>query len=189
MEKGPLLILGKDERGVALPVVLIAMLILLPLSVILAAMVLSWQKQSAEFRDLLGMEFAARAGFEEAINRLSAEGIVTALGRGESMRFELDDVGGFPVRTKISREPDVVLTLDGGVLEGLEADQADLELTALDPDMRRVRRYRLLEVYLVEVLVSARPTSAGVRLRGVLVKVDAGRVQQAGLVMDRGFFE
>jgi hypothetical protein len=71
----------------------------------------------------------------------------------------------------------------------LEADQADLELTALDPDMRRVRQYLLLEVYLVEVLVSARPTSAGVRLRGVLVKADGGRVQQAGLVTDRGFFE
>jgi hypothetical protein len=189
MEERRIHILGGDEQGVALPVVLIAMLILLPLTVILATMVLSWQKQSAEFRDMLGMEFAARAGFEEAINRLHAESIVTALGRGESTRFEIDDVGGFPVRTQISREPDVVLTLGGKVLEGLEADQADLELTVLDPDMRRVRRYRLLEVYLVEVLVSARPTSAGVRLRGALVKVDEGLVHQAGLVIDRGFFE
>jgi hypothetical protein len=165
------------------------MLILLPLAVILATMVLSWQKQSAEFRDLLGMEFAARAGFEEAVNRLSAEGIMSSLGVGESTRFLIEDVGGFPAHSTISREPDVVLTLGGRVLEGLEAEHADLDARGVDPDRRRVRQYRLLEVYLVEVLVSARPTSAGVRLRGVVIKTDDGQGQRAGLAIDRGFFE
>jgi hypothetical protein len=190
MEKRRILILGSDEKGVALPVVLVAMLILLPLAVILAAMVLSWQKQSAEFRDLLGMEFAARAGFEEAIIRLHSERSVQELGVGESTRFLTDDLGGFPVHSKINREADVVLTLGGGVLEELEAERVDLESRGVDPDKRRVRQYRLLKVYLVEVLVSARPTSAGVRLRGVLVKVDDERqLHRAGLVIDRGFFE
>lgn len=177
----------QNEEGSALFVVLIALMVLLPLTLILAGMVLRWQHQSARFRDLTGLEYVARAGWSDAANRVAGRDV--SLQPSEATSFELYDIGGYTARVRVSRDPDVVLTLNGQVLEGLEASKVDLKQTSLDPDMRRVRRFRLLEVYLVEVRVSARSSLESVRLRGILVRPDRGELSQTGMVLERGFFE
>ena len=176
----------RSEAGSALLVVLVALLLLLPLSLILARMVGMWQRQSAEFRDLMAMEYAAEAGFADATTRLAARQI--DLSPDESRSFAVYDLGGLSASVRVSRQPDVVLALDGSVLEGIEAKKVDLSSVGLDPDLRRVRRFRRLEVYLVEVRVSARPSLADVRLRGVLVRPQGGQLLQGGVNLDRGFF-
>jgi len=88
----------------------------------------------------------------------------------------------------IRRQRDAVLSLSGRVLEPSEAADADLEAIALDADGRQVRLYIKLEVYLVDVDVSARPSLIGVRLRGVLIRREDGTVSPAGLDIERGFF-
>jgi hypothetical protein len=88
----------------------------------------------------------------------------------------------------VSRQPDAVISLDGRVLDALEAAAADLTQVGLDPDMRRVRLFQKLEVCLVEVTVAGPGSLAGVRLWGVLVRDRGGTWRRAGLRMDRGFF-
>ncbi len=175
----------REEKGSALVIVLAALLILTPLMLILSVMVLKWQQQAAELRDLVEMEYTARAGFLSAANQLHMGNIDTPV--GATTTLELTDLGDLPTKAQISRDPDVVLSLDGQVLEGLDARSIDLEQTAVDPDMRRVRRYRRLEVYLVDILVTERPTIPGVRLRGILIRTDDGELRQIGLRVDREF--
>ena len=146
----------RSERGSALALVLVALMVLLPLTLILSGMVVRWQRQSAAFRDLLGMEFTARAGLEETANRLR-EGSIDFRPDKETT-LELTDLGELPARVRISRAPDAVLAMGGEFLEGVDAKEVDLTSTAIDPDMRKVRLYRRLEVFVVEVLVSGRPT-------------------------------
>ncbi len=175
----------REEKGSALAIVLVALLILTPLMLILSAMVLRWQRQATELRDLMGMEYAARAGFVSAANQLNLGNIDTEV--GATTPLELTGLRDFTTKAQISRDPDVVLSLDGQVLEGLDARQVDLEQTAIDPDMRRVRRFRRLEVYLVDVLVTQRPSIPGVRLQGILIRTDDGELRQIGIRVDREF--
>ena len=173
----------REEKGSALVIVLVALLILTPLMLILSAMVIKWQRQAVELRDLVGMEYAARAGFVSAANQLYIGHIDTQMGGTTSL--ELTGLEDFATKAQIVRDPDVVLTLDGQVLEGLDASRVDLEQTAIDPDLRRVRRFRRLEVYLVDVLVTQRPSIPGVRLQGILIRTDDGEVRQIGIRIDR----
>ena len=177
----------RSEEGSALTIVLIAVMILLPLSLILTGMILKWQRQSAEFRDGLAMEYTARAGLAEAFNRISAGEF--SLVSGESTDFETKDVGNFPARVRVSRTKDVILSLDGRAVEEPEASSIDLEQTAVDPDLRRVRLYRKLDVYLVEAQVSNKPGWVSVRLKAVLLRPENGPLRQVGLRIERGHFD
>ena len=175
----------REEKGSALVIVLVALLILTPLMLILSAMVVRWQQQAAELRDLVGMEYAARAAFVSAANQLYIGNIETQV--GATTPLELAGLGDFATKAQISRDPDVVLTLDGTVLEGIDTRRVDLEQTAIDPDLRRVRRFRRLEVYLVDVLVTRRPSIPDVRLQGILIRTDDGELRQVGIRIDREY--
>jgi hypothetical protein len=161
-------------------------MLFLPLAIILTAMVLSWHRQTIDFRDVLSEELTARSGFELAMLRLGREQLEIAPGKSSS--FPVSGLGGPSGEVRIRRQADTVLSLSGSVLEPAEAAEADLEAIALDPDGRQVRLYMKLEVYLVEVNVSARPSLLGVRLRGVLIRREDGTVSPAGLDIERGFF-
>jgi hypothetical protein len=145
----------RTEKGSALAVVLIALMVLLPLTLILSGMLVRWQRQSVRFRDLVGMEYTARAGLEEVARRLR-EGRID-IQADETTTLESTELEEFRVRAKVARTQDTVLAMNGEFLGEQAAKEVDLTQTAVDPDMRRVRLYRRLEVFVVEVRVSARP--------------------------------
>jgi hypothetical protein len=86
---------------------------------------------------------------------------------------------------RVSRTQDTVLAMSGEFLDEAEATEVDLSQTATDPDMRKVRLYRRLEVFLVEVRVSVRPTLAGIKLWGPLIRSDDGKLRKAGIQVRR----
>ena len=65
----------RGEKGSALAVVLLMLLVLLPLTLVLGRLVMQWQGQAANFYHMVGLEYAARAGFEDAVSRLGTERI------------------------------------------------------------------------------------------------------------------
>lgn len=178
--------LTPGERGSALVVVLLMLLLILPLSLILGRLVMQWQSRAAQFRSFAEQEYTARAGFEDALRRLGLNEV--KLDPDESTEFPLEGFEPPDVRVKVSREADAVVSLEGRVLEGIEATRADLEQIGVDPDLRRVYKFRKLEVCRVEVIVPGPRSFAGVRLWGVVVRAPNGPWQRAGLRIDRGFF-
>ena len=174
------------ERGSALVMVLLMLLVLLPLTLILGRLVMQWQRGATQFVSFAEQEYAARAGFEDALKRLGLNEF--DLGVDESTEFKLDGIGAHGARVKVSREADAVLSLEGRVLEGIEATRADLDRTGWDHDLRRVYQFRKLEICRVEVIVPGPRSLAGVRLWGVVVRAPNGPWQRAGLRVDRGFF-
>ena len=89
----------------------------------------------------------------------------------------------------MAREADIVLTQNGRVLEGAAADRADLELTGVDAEGRVVYKFKKLEIYVVQVDVSRRPTLPAVRVYGVLAKLPEDRIEILGTSLTRGYFE
>ncbi len=85
-------------------------------------------------------EYAARAGFEDALRQLGMNEL--KLGLDESTEFQLEGFEGHGARVKVSREADAVLSLEGRILEGVEATKADLDQIGVDPDLRRVYKFR-----------------------------------------------
>ena len=186
MEKKPGRELMRNERGSALVVVLLMLLLILPLSLVLGRLVMQWQGRAAQFSRMIVMEYAARAGFEDAVSRLGMERI--QLDPNESTGFEVEGLEGHTAQVRVSRQADTVVSLEGRVLQRIEAAQADLDQMAVDPDLRRVHLFRKLEVCLVEVTVAGPPSLAGVRLWGVLVRASGGTWRRAGLRVDKGYF-
>ena len=71
---------------------------------------------------------------------------------------------------------------------GPDAENADLELTGPDAEGRIVYQFKKVEIYVVRVDVSRRPTLPGVRLYGVLGKQPEGGVQVLGVKVSRGYY-
>jgi hypothetical protein len=176
--------LTAEERGSALVVVLLMLLLVLPLSLILGRLVIQWQRGATQFTSFAVQEYVARAGFEDALKRLG----MNELRFEFSTEFQLEGFEGHGARVKVIREADAVLSLEGRILEGIEATKADLDQIGVDPDLRRVYKFRKLEVCRVEVIVPGPRSLAGVRLWGVVVRAPDGPWQRAGLRIDRGFF-
>jgi hypothetical protein len=86
---------------------------------------------------------------------------------------------------RISRAADVVLTLEGRLLEGLSAAGVDLEQTGVDAEGRVVYQFRKVEVYLVEIDVSRRASLPPLKLYGILGKLPDGTLQTLGLTRRR----
>jgi hypothetical protein len=173
------------EQGSALVVVLVALALTLPLALLLMSTAFVAQRQARSVRDLTALDYAVRAGFGDAQARLATGRIDIAPDEASSYETIVDEI---TVRVRVERQPDVVLSLDGGVLEGPEARAVDLDAVGFDPTMRRVRQYRLLEVYLVE----SRAEGSGlpmVRLSAVLAGAEGGPLKQVGLVVERGYFD
>jgi hypothetical protein len=178
--------LVSSERGVALVVVLVAIVVLLPPTILLSALAIRWQRQTIDLRDGVEEDFAAHAGLEEARNRIAST--TFGLAPNEATAFVLDELGDVTPSVRIAREEDVVLTLDGGVLEGPAAAKVNLEQTGVDAEGRVVYQYRKLEIYVVEVDVKRRPTLRAVKLEGVIARLPDSSVQTLGVKTTRGFW-
>jgi hypothetical protein len=105
----------------------------------------------------------------------------------ESTSFEVDEIEGMVARVRVSRTEDVVLTLEGGLLEGIDRGRIDLERTGVDAEGRVVYRYRTLEIYVVEVDVVRRQSLPAVKLHGVLARLPDGELETLGLTVQRIF--
>lgn len=180
MEKNRFL---KSEDGAALVTVLVAIIVLLPPTVLLARLALRWQRQSIDFRDGMAQELSAEGVLEEARARLSGDAIELAPNEGTSFVPRGND--GLDSRVRVSRAEDVVLTLDGRLLEGAAAGSINLEQTGVDAEGRVVYQFRKIEVYLVEIDVSRRASLPPLKLYGVLAKLPDGRLQTLGLTRRR----
>lgn len=175
-----------NERGAALIVVLLAIAVLLPPTLVLASLALKWQRQSLDYRDTISEEFIAHAGFEEARNRVTADGL--GLAPNEASTFVVD-VEDQRASVRVDRVADIVLSQDGRVLEDAAAERADLELTGVDAEGRVVYQFKRLEIYVVRVDVSRRPNLFAVRVYGVLAKLPDGSIQVLGKNSARGYFK
>ena len=180
MEKKHLL---SREEGAALVTVLVAIIVLLPPTILLASLALRWQRQSIDFRDRIAQELAAEGVLEEARARLSGSGIDLAPNEGTT--FVPRSIEGLDSDVRVSRTEDVILSLDGRLLEGLAATSVDLEQTGIDAEGRVVYQFRKVEVYLVEIDASRRPSLPPIKLFGVLAKLPDGSLQTLGLTRRR----
>ena len=183
MEKSRVL----NSHGVALVVVLLAIAVLLPPTLVLATLALKRQRQSLDYRDTIAEEFIAHAAFEQVRNRVAADGL--GLAPNEGSAFVVDHLGELRASVRVAREADIVLTQTGRILEGVAAKRADLELTGVDGEGRVVYQYKKLEIYVVQVDVSRRPTLPAVRVYGVLAKLPGGAIEILGTSLTRGYFE
>ena len=187
MEKDRVLSRTRNERGVALVLVLLAIVVLLPLTLVLSSFAIQWQRQSLDYRDMISEEFAGQSGFEEARNRVAANGL--DLEPNQASTFLVEELAEFGTRVRVSREADIVLSQTGHILDPLAAGDADLALTGVDAEGRVVYQFRKLEIYVVQVDVSRRPSLPAVRLRGVLAKLPENTIQTLGSQLTRGYFE
>jgi hypothetical protein len=184
--KAPPSVLSREERGAALLWALITLAALMPLALMLSDIALMRQRQVNAHRQDLGGQAAARGALDVAMARLQSGRI--ALEPGQSARVESEEPESRPVRVRVSREPDVVLTLGGQVLGPEEAADVDLDQLGIDGLGRAVRQYRRLEVYLVEAESPARYPFGAVRLLAVVGRLEPEGVLCLGLRYDRGYF-
>lgn len=187
MAKAPPAVLSPRERGAALVLVLIALMTLMPLALLLSDFVLRRQRQVNAHQQNLGSQAAVRGALDLAMARLQS-GRIALVGPDQSARFELEEPESRPVRVRVSRQPDAVLTLGGRVLDSEEAADLDLDQLGIDGAGRVVRQYRRLEVYLVEAESPARYPFGAVRLLAVVARPDTENVVCLGLRYDRGYF-
>ncbi len=178
--------LRPGERGAALVLALLTLTVLMGLALLLCDLVLMRQRQVNAYQQNLGGQFAVRGALDLAMARLQATDI--ALGPGQSARFELEEPASRPVRVRVSRERDAVLSLGGRVLDPEDAAEVDVDQVGIDGLGRVVHQYRRLEVYLVEAECPARYPFAAVRLLTVVGRLDTGDLIRLGLRYDRGYF-
>ena len=175
----------RSERGTALVVVLVAIVVLLPPTLILMRLSLRWQRQSLDFRDTIADEFHAEAGFDHARGRVADGG--AGLAPGESTSFVVEGDSGVGAVVRIERSTDVVLDRAGTIYESSDTGRIDVSAVEVDADGRFVYRFRPLEIFVVEVEVARRPTLPATRLRGVLARLPEGRVETLGVTLSRSY--
>jgi hypothetical protein len=166
------------EEGAALVTVLVAIIVLLPPTILLAGLALRWQRQSIDYRDRIAQELAAE-GARRGQARLSAGRVDPPEREGTFVPRDNDGR-----RFRRARVPGRGRGPHGRLLEGL-ADGVDLEATGTDPEGRVVYQFRKLEIYLVEIDVSRRASLPPVKLYGVLAKLPDGSLQTLGLTRRR----
>lgn len=186
MEEDRVLSRLRNQDGVALVLVLLAIVVLLPLTLVLSSFAIQWQRQSLDYRDTISEEFAAHSGFEEARNRIAADGLDLEPNQGSA--FVVEELEEFTASVRVSREADVVLTQTGHILDDLAGRKADLERTGVDAEGRIVYQFRKLEIFVVQVDVSRRPTLPAVRLQGVIAVLPDNSIQTLGTQLTRGYF-
>lgn len=165
-----------NERGVALVIVLMAIMVILPPTIILASFAMRWQRQAIDMRDGMEQEYLAEAALEHARNRLSGDDVdIEVEGRRTFRVDELD------VEFTLTRLDDVVLTVEGDILEGLAAGRVNLDQVGVDAEGRTVYQYRKLELYLVETVLQRRPSLVPTTLRAVMARLPNGTIETLGV--------
>jgi len=176
-----------QERGAALLIVLIALAALMPLALLLSDF--AWRRQrqvNARLQDL-GGQAAARGAVDLAMARIQS-GRLDLRGPGQSEQFELEEPESRPVRVRVNRQTDAVLSLEGRLLTPEEAAMVDVDALAIDGLGSVVRQYRRLEIYLVEAESPARRPFGAVRLLAAVARLDTGEIYCIGMRYDRGYF-
>jgi hypothetical protein len=174
----------EPECGAAILIVLVAIVVLVPPTLVLTSLAFRWQRQAIDFRDVVAAEEVARAGFEKSLQRLSGDELNLAPGQASVFVSELPD--GIRASVRIERQQDIVLTLSGRVLSGIESGRVDLQRMGVDQEGRAVYQYRQLEVYLVRSEVRRRPTLPVVRVLGVVAELpDDGGLEVLGVDVRR----
>ena len=63
-------LLEDSEKGSALLVVLMALLVLLPLALLASVGAFRWQRQASQYRELIRLEFSAQGAYHDAVRQL-----------------------------------------------------------------------------------------------------------------------
>ena len=175
------------ERGAALLLVMIMLAALMPLALLLSDFVWRRQRQVNARQQDLGGQAAARGALDLAMARLQS-GRLDLRGADQSEQFELEEPEGRPVRVRVTRQTDAVLSLDGRLLTPEEVAAVDVGALGIDGLGNVVRQYRRLEVYLVEAESPARRPFGAVRLLAAVARLDTGEIYCIGMRYDRGYF-
>jgi hypothetical protein len=101
-------------------------------------------------------------------------------GQDQSESFDLDEPESRPVRVRVSRQTDAVLSLEGRLLTPDEAAKVDADALGIDGLGNVVHQYRRLEIYLVEAESPARRPFGAVRLLAAVARLDTGRSAASG---------
>jgi len=179
--------LKASERGAALILVMIALAALMPLALLLSDFTWRRQRQVNARQQDVGGQAAARGALDLAMGRIQS-GRLVLRGPDQSERFELEEPEGRPVRVRVSRETDAVLSAEGQLLTPEDAAMVDVDQLGIDDLGNQVREYRRLEVYIVEAESPARHPFGAVRLLAAVVRLDTGETHCIGLRYDRGYF-
>jgi hypothetical protein len=175
------------ERGAALLIVMITLAALMPLALLLSDFVWRRQRQVNARQQDLGGEAAVRGALDLSMARLQS-GRLSLRGPDQSERFELEEPESRPVRVRISRQTDAVLSLEGELLTPEEAAMVDVDALGIDGFGNVVHEYRRLEIYLVEAESPARRPFGAVRLLAAVARLDTGEIYCLGMRYDRGYF-
>jgi hypothetical protein len=175
------------ERGAALLLVMIMLAALMPLALLLSDFAWRRQRQVNARQQDLGGQAAVRGALDLTMGRIQS-GRLDLRGADQSERFELDEPEGRPVRVRVTRQTDVVLSLEGRLLTPEEAAMVDVGALGIDGLGNVVRQYRPLEVYLVEAESPARRPFGAVRLLAAVTRLDTGEIYCIGMRYDRGYF-
>ena len=175
------------ERGAALLIVMITLAALMPLALLLSDFVWRRQRQVNARQQDLGGEAAVRGALDLSMARLQS-GRLSLRGPDQSEQFELEEPESRPVRVRISRQTDAVLSLEGRLLTPEEAAMVDVDALGIDGFGNVVHEYRRLEIYLVEAESPARRPFGAVRLLAAVARLDTGEIYCLGMRYDRGYF-
>jgi hypothetical protein len=175
------------ERGAALLLVMIMLAALMPLALLLSDFAFRRQRQVNARQQDLGGQAAVRGALDLVMARIQS-GRLDLRGVDQSERFELEEPEGRPVRVRVTRQADAVLSLDGRLLTPEEVAMVDVGALGIDGLGNVVREYRRLEVYLVEAESPARQPFGAVRLLAAVARLDTGEIYCIGMRYDRGYF-
>ena len=130
-----------QERGAALLIVLIALAALMPLALLLSDFAWRRQRQVNARQQDLGGQAAARGALDLAMARIQS-GRLDLRGPGQSEQFELEEPESRPVRVRVNRQTDAVLSLEGSI-QGLNLKEFFLLLSSTGLAYRRCELVRV----------------------------------------------
>ena len=179
--------LRSRESGSALIVVLVALMVLTPLALLLSTLSTSYQRRTTAFRDGLRSRYAVRGALDVALAGLrTADPPLTV---GNEQRFELAETPALPVTVRVTRDPDSVVGIDGRVLRGRDVAALELGAIGIDGERRQFRRYRPLEVYVVQAETPGSVGNPGIRLVASVARMEDGELLILGTRFDTALFQ
>jgi hypothetical protein len=139
------------EEGAALVTVLVAIIVLLPPTILLATLALRGQRQSVDFRDRIAQELAAE-GCRGGAGASLGERDRSLSERRHHVRAPEHRRSRFGVRVSARGRGPIARRTPP---RRLAATSVDLNATGTDPEGRVVYQFRKVEIYLVEIDVLA----------------------------------
>jgi hypothetical protein len=167
------------ERGTALVMVLVALLVLTPLATAAWVVATAHLRRSTASRDVVRARYAVHGGLEIALAKLRKPEDLPP----DTLRMALPAPDN--VIVKIVPGGTVIVGLDGKLRSAEGASQELLKLVAIDPERRRYRSYVSLQTWVVECVSRSSTAAGAVRLVAVVAKTEDGAVHVLGSRYDR----